>query len=67
MKSKFLSENEKRKILMLHREGHSYHFIAGSVNRSTKAVEHVVRQFKVDTPSAFNFPEYLRKPWPINV
>lgn len=67
MKERALSDREKREILTLHSEGHSYSYIANKVARSSKAVEHVVRQFKRDTPTAFNFPEYIRKPWPIDV
>ena len=67
MSDRLLTEKEKRKILLLHSEGHSYNVIAKTVMRSTKSVEHVVRAFKSSTPSAFNFPDYIRKPWPLNV
>jgi|GEM_PF-4126680 len=67
MNKRYVTEQEKKKILTLHNEGMSYHVIANKVKRSTKVVEETVRNFKSDTPLAFNFPDYLRKPWPLNV
>ena len=66
MNKRYVTEQEKKRILMLHSEGMSYNVIAREVNRSTKVIEETVRNFKSETPLAFNFPAYMKNKWPIN-
>lgn len=64
MSDRMLTEKEKKQIVKMYANGVHYKEICKLTGRSSKTVHLTVREYRKENPVAFNFPEFLRKPWP---